>query len=302
MHLHTRLLRLLSGAAIAGIAFAGLTACTSGANEDPLNEFSTSTATPTALPPATTETPGPSPTPYPSPAALTPYIAIGDSYAAGVGGGGEKGKCRRGPNAYGVQLSAMSGIPLQRNAACGGATTADVQRNQLGALSTVTRLITLSVGGDDLDTSSLAASCGSTATTECRTKFGRSLSLMKVLPDRLAATYAAVASAAPDARIIVTGYPILFTAPASNSPTFPAIAVADSAAYTLNETIQKAVAKAKKAGMTISYVGVDFRKHRIGADDSWMNSSGVDAFHPTAAGYAEYARAVLAELNTATDQ
>jgi lysophospholipase L1-like esterase len=295
-------LRVITGVAIVGIACAGLTACASGTDDRGHARQGTTTTAPTAEPPAATATPAPTPTPYASPDALTPYVAIGDSYAAGMGGGGEQGGCRRGPNAYAVQLSSLSGIPLQRNAACAGATTADVQRTQLGALSKTTRLVTLSVGGNDLNVAALATSCSSGATSDCQKKFRAAITLMKVLPDRLAATYRAVAKAAPNARIIVTGYPILFKAPATDSPTFATIAVIDAATFTLDDTIRKAVARQKKAGLPIEYVGVDFTLHGIGASDSWVNASGIDAFHPTAAGYAEYARAVLTALNAARSE
>jgi lysophospholipase L1-like esterase len=230
--------------------------------------------------PQPTELPAtPSPTP-----AYADYIALGDSYAAGMGSGDETGRCRRSPNAYPHVLDANIAFSLQRTVACSGATTADVQRFQLSALSETTDLVTLTVGGNDLNVAGLSDACARGVTTKCPTMFRKSLTPLNVLPDRLRATFRAVAKAPPNARIVVTGYPLMFKMPATDSPEFTTIAVANAATASLDQIIKNAVKKKRSDGLKIQYVAVDFAGYEIGDKTPWINATGRDAFHPTAAG------------------
>ena len=115
---------------------------------------------------------------------------------------------------------------------------------------------------------------------------------------RLAATYTAIAKAAPGATIVVTGYPVLFETPPTTDPNYAAIAQINTATAALNTTIAVAVALVASTGVDIRYVDVSpyFTGHRIGSPDPWINPSGPDAFHPTAAGYVAYTAAIRAKL------
>jgi hypothetical protein len=69
----------------------------------------------------------------------------------------------------------------------------------------------------------------------------------------------------------------------------------------LNCTIQKAVAEAEAAGINIVYVDVTeaFDGHGIdGSEEPFINpaGTGINAFHPTAAGYVAYAAAISGAL------
>ena len=258
-------------------------AATSGTSHTPVPR--------TALPRPSEIPASPKPTP-----AYGSYVALGDSYAAGVGSGDEKGRCRRSPHAYPQVLNANPEIFLQRDVACTGATTADVQRYQLSALTDQTDLVTLTVGGNDLDVATLSDACAKGVTQSCETKFRESLTLLNVLPDRLAATFSAVAQAAPKARIIVTGYPLMFKMPSTDSPQFPTIAIANAATASLDQLIKNAVKKKRSDGVRIQYVAVDFAGHEIGDKTPWVNATGRDAFHPTADGSAAIAKAIATAL------
>ena len=69
----------------------------------------------------------------------------------------------------------------------------------------------------------------------------------------------------------------------------------------LNSTIQQAVAAAQAAGVNIVYVDVtaEFAGHGIGSKKSFINSDGVGAYHPNAAGYRAYAKAIFAAVRSA---
>ncbi|MBC7760579.1 MAG: SGNH/GDSL hydrolase family protein, partial [Candidatus Saccharibacteria bacterium] len=149
----------------------------------------------------------------------------------------------------------------------------------------------------DLNVAGVAAACATADEATCGAAISSAAALLSSgeLGTRLAATYAKVAIAAPNARVIVTGYPILF-APSAN----PLINQVNGATVFLNQAIRGVVARAQAArpNASIGYVDVSaaFVGHAIGDADSWVNFAGPDAFHPTPAGYQAYAAAIRAAL------
>src|SRR5215218_1261586 len=75
------------------------------------------------------------------------YVALGDSYAAGQGGGSYLNSCLESPNGYPYLLDHRRRIDLRDNVACTGATTTTVASTQL---TKDTELVTLTVGAADL--------------------------------------------------------------------------------------------------------------------------------------------------------
>src|SRR5215207_6672251 len=64
------------------------------------------------------------------------YVALGDSYAAGQGGGDYIDQtCLESPNGYPYLLDPKKRIRLSANAACSGASTSEVIETQLSALN-----------------------------------------------------------------------------------------------------------------------------------------------------------------------
>src|SRR3712207_1373273 len=95
------------------------------------------------------------------------YVALGDSYAAGQGGGDYLNDCLQSPNGYPYLLDAEKRIHLRANAACTGAETSEVVGTQLSALNRGTRLVTLTVGAADLNLSGVLAACTAPVPTNC---------------------------------------------------------------------------------------------------------------------------------------
>ncbi|TFC64117.1 SGNH/GDSL hydrolase family protein [Cryobacterium sp. TMT2-4] len=225
------------------------------------------------------------------------YVALGDSYAAGQGGGDYVDSCLQSPNGYPALLDAVKGTNLLRNVSCSLATTGTVTTTQLSSLNRGTTLVTLTVGGNDLNVAGVAAACASADPVACGNAISTAGALIYSgeLTARLADTYARVAAAAPNAHVVVTGYPLLF-APSAN----PLIAQLNGATMLLNQTIQGVVAQAQaiRPNSSIEYVDVSaaFAGHGIGDVDSWVYFAGPDAFHPTPAGYQAYAAAIQAAL------
>ncbi|MGF7234066.1 MAG: SGNH/GDSL hydrolase family protein [Frankia sp.] len=94
------------------------------------------------------------------------YVAMGSSFAAGTGIGPDIGNgCLRSARDYPHLLAARLGLDLT-DVTCGGATTANLLSTpqgghppQLGAVTATTRLVTITVGGNDLDYSAATAVC-----------------------------------------------------------------------------------------------------------------------------------------------
>jgi len=186
-----------------------------------------------------------------------------------------------------------------------------VAEEQLSALKQGTRLVTLTVGAADLGLSEVLAACTAVPPTKCQTEINRALALLAVPPGgesvlggRLTDLYAEVADAAPNALIVVTGYPLLFEL-VQGDPTYDLKAQINSATAALNLTIKTAVESAQNSGVNIVYVDVTeaFDDHGIGGseeEEPFINPpetpNPINAFHPTAAGYVAYAAAISAVL------
>jgi hypothetical protein len=137
---------------------------------------------------------------------------------------------------------------------------------------------------------------------DCKTavKAAEVVARTEVLP-ALANAYAAIRAKAPSAKIVVLGYPRLF------SPEFGDNAfITDEAAAAFNkgtDTLNKVIEKAAKKSTGTVYVDVtdEFTGHGFGSPDSWFvfnpaNPLDGVSFHPTATGYAEgYYPAVIRE-------
>jgi lysophospholipase L1-like esterase len=244
------------------------------------------------------------------------YVALGDSYAAGQGGGSYLNTCLESPNGYPYVLDPKRRIDLQTNAACTGATTSNVISNQLSALDEDTALVTLTVGAADLHLSDVLTACTAVPPTGCQAAINSALLLLaappggqSVLGVRLTSLYEMVAAAAPNALIVVTGYPYLFDQPANCAPLPSTPSPSDimgrinCATAALNSTIQQAVA-AQDSEINIVYVDVtdEFAGHGIGSEEPFINSESdpIGAYHPNAAGYRAYAKAIFAAVRSAS--
>lgn len=241
------------------------------------------------------------------------YVALGDSYAAGQGAAPYENACLQSPKSYPELLDDAANIALKADVTCSGATTTTVLTRQLPAVATTVRntwsinLVTLTVGANDLGVGAISAACIVSFTSPaCQTALSKAQALLTPvapgLPSRLAlrlsAVYSATALVAPRAKILVTGYPLLFQTPPQSDPNYAIITQLNTATVALNTTISGTVAKLARAGVKIGYVDVvpAFATHGIGSPVPWINSAGPDIFHPTAAGYQAYAAAVKAKI------
>jgi len=247
------------------------------------------------------------------PAAATPgivlYVALGDSYAAGQGAPPYdlNEACKRSSKGYpALLLNLESRIQLQANPTCSGAKTSNVRTQLLSVLKSDTRLVTLTVGAANLGLSAVLAACLPGPSQQCDDAIRNAHDLVRGCPvgegtlgGDLINLYGEVADVAPRARIVVTGYPLLFESPKAGDDK----ADINEATTDLNCVIERAVAAANDADVNINYVDVteEFAGHGIGGTPPlFINAPSVppsaEAFHPTADGYAVYAEAIKTKL------
>jgi lysophospholipase L1-like esterase len=228
------------------------------------------------------------------------YDALGDSYASGAGVP-PYSACGRSEAAYPVQLDGRKHIALDEFVACAGATTATlVSGGQLEALDAETRLVTLTIGGNDIGWSTAVGACLTKSDAVCSIALQASLTTVStVLPARLQSVYGEVATRAPDASVLVVGYPRLF------SPEYGAYLGASPAeqqalndgADTLNGVIEQA---ATAAGFTFVDVTQRFVDHGVNAPEPWLTGAlDPTPFHPNALGYDAYTGAVTSAATPA---
>jgi len=119
------------------------------------------------------------------------------------------------------------------------------------------------------------------------------------LPGLLDSVYAQISSSAPNAHVIVTGYPRLFS-PEHGVYFNASVAeqkALNSGADLLNKTIAKA---AKRRGFQFVSVTKRFRDHGANAAKPWiLGVMSPGRFHPSAKGYKAYTAAVAAAIKAA---
>src|ERR1700742_29466 len=151
--------------------------------------------------------------PAASAAALPQYVALGDSYSSGVGTRvfyEEAGECKRSPEAYGPKVAAAKGYTLSFEA-CSGAKTPEVIEKQLGKLTSSTALVTITIGGNDAGFSNVIINCALYYFT-CGSAISEANEyIAKTLPGKLETTYKDIRAKATTAKVVVLGYPKLFT-------------------------------------------------------------------------------------------
>ncbi|MFF5145457.1 SGNH/GDSL hydrolase family protein [Streptomyces sp. NPDC013157] len=219
------------------------------------------------------------------------YVALGDSYASGVGAdyyGSAGGDCKRGSLDYPALWAAAHSDYTLTDVSCSGATTADVRAKQLSALSSGTDLVTLTVGGNDAQFSSVVQACLTQSDSYCNTAtlWMSSYARNQMVTD-LAGLYKGIKAKAPNARVIVLGYPQTL----SMTGTCPVIDL-DTAKRTAMNGLADALAdgtKAAAAAEAVEFIDMraTFQGHGACGSDPWINdlNAGTAVFHPTLTGY-----------------
>ncbi|WP_035305957.1 SGNH/GDSL hydrolase family protein [Actinokineospora inagensis] len=226
----------------------------------------------------------------PASAATGKYVALGDSYSSGVGAGsyGSSGSCKRSANAY-PQLWANSHAPSGFTfVACSGAVTSDVLNGQVGSVTADTALVTISIGGNDAGFASVMTNCNIDSDADCVSQNQNAQNFARTtLPGRLDNVYRAIRSKAPNARVVVLGYPHIYQL---NGSCVIGLSETKRAAINQSSDVLASVTagRAAAAGFTFVDGRSAFSGHEICASGArWLNSVTwpVDeSYHPNAAG------------------
>jgi lysophospholipase L1-like esterase len=230
----------------------------------------------------------------------TNYVAMGDSYASGTGTREYYDTaCQRSNHAYAKQLAARDGLNLA-HVACSGARIPDVRANQLGALSPATNLVTISIGGNDAGFSSVITQCAKPFPFTCTGDINNARNFVtSTLPGQLDALYTEIATRAPNAQVIVVGYPRLFNGEQCN---FGA-RISPAEQSSLNGVADLLATKTSAVAIAHGFDFVDprtaFDPHRVCADVEWLNglSNPIgESYHPNQLGHDAFTDLVAAKL------
>jgi lysophospholipase L1-like esterase len=230
------------------------------------------------------------------------YVALGDSYSSGVGTREfYESTCKRSVYAYPRLVAADRAGTSLTFRACSGATTSKVLSEQLGALSSTTNIVTITVGGNDAGFSSIISSCALPWPWSCEGELTTAeLFVTSTLPGRLDSLYSAIRSHAPNALVIALDYPRLFKGVDCNAGTF--FSTTEMSRMNHIADLLKTVTQERAVahGFTFKDAITPFVGHAICSESEWLNGLSdpvEESFHPNRtghrSGYEPLVRAVI---------
>lgn len=242
------------------------------------------------------------------------YVALGDSFASmgSEANVADNDFCARSSDNYPGQFALLSNAMLT-DVTCQGAVTSDITQNrdtpqgpipaQVEALNEDTDVVTLTIGGNDINFGALAFCANTPGDCESQLAADTETSLA-ALPGKLDGVYAAIAQRAPHARIITTGYlPLVSNTANCDVPTdiTPADHMwFDSVSNQVNEVVQQA---AQRHGAT--FVMPDNANEHTAcepAPERWTSFDGAEtgsfAMHPTGLGQTAMAKAIEKQIRS----
>jgi lysophospholipase L1-like esterase len=278
-------------------------------------------------------------TPSRSPVPLTPleaatwgrYVALGDSYSSGEGSYGVAAdtalvnRCHRTSQAYSHLVA--KAFRFARGAAlwaCSGATTRHVligkagEPPQVDRVDAGTSLVTISIGGNDAGLSRVLAGCMVKIPLGggCQEQAPEVAIRLAALRVTLAEVLDKITTRAPSARVVVLGYPRLFSETAGQGLDNLTLgdqrwlnAEARELSRVMRETVQEADREVVDEHGRGSVEFIDaysgFAGHEVGSADPYVNGLNVNlmelraearSFHPTTAGYRRLAELVVRQV------
>ncbi|MFD3684355.1 SGNH/GDSL hydrolase family protein [Nocardiopsis sp. NPDC058631] len=263
------------------------------------------------------------------------YVALGDSYSSGDGAGdydpetAEPGGCWRSENAYphiiGEEFDFSGSLAFY---ACSSHKGKDMlsevgaPESQIERVTENTSLVTIGIGGNDLGFTPVLRTCivrmPLLESSVCVGQEEELESRMDAFEETLAEVLGEIRDRAPDARVLVLGYPRLF--PEEPSGMYYTLTVSDqvwlnSVAQRFNERIRDGVYAVDgdvyggRGTGSVEYVNTfsALNGYEVSAEESWLNGIvlgqlgeglRVDraSFHPTAMGQMSIAERVRLQI------
>jgi lysophospholipase L1-like esterase len=244
------------------------------------------------------------------------YVAMGSSFAAGPGippaESGSPSGCARSSDNYANDVARQIGANLT-DVSCSGAVTADIltddqdgQSPQIDAVGSGTQLVTVTIGGNDIDyLGSLDTySCQDEGGSNCGTvDTGGIASTLTVLTQRLENVVTAIQARAPQARVLLVDY---FTILPDSGACTGVPLTADQLSYEHSlaaDLVQDTAGAAGATGAGLVDLATASDQHNACSAQPWVNTydvaSGLSPYHPNAAGMTGAAQ--LIEQSLAAD-
>ncbi len=254
------------------------------------------------------------------------YVSLGDSYVSGplipdqVNLG-----CLRSDENYPSLVSAADGASAFADASCGGATTDDMTQSQadgpitvngpqLNAVTSDDALVTLGIGGNDIGFVNIIATCAAESLTNpfgspCTAHYtsggtDQLAAEIDATAPKVAAALQAIHQRAPQAKVVVVGYPDIL--PEYNNGCWPLEPIAYGDVSYLRSTEKRLNSMLAEVAAANNAQYVDTYTPTIGHDvcqlpgTKWIEglipTSPAAPFHPNEQGEAAMARAVEAAL------
>jgi lysophospholipase L1-like esterase len=257
-----------------------------------------------------------------------PYVALGDSYTAAplvLNQVGQPPGCARSDHNYPSLVRAATGAAWFRDVSCSGAKTRDLTAPQpvvlgtnppqLDALTAGAGLVTIGIGGNDVGLVGVVVKCvqlGLLAPigTACRDSFAtpgggdRLVDEIAATAPKIAATLQNIHARAPQARVLVVGYPDV--APRDGTGCYPLVPLSpDDIAY-LDEMLRRTNTMLTEQAAANDAEYVDTYEESAGHDvckptgtrwfEGLVPTAPAFPIHPNALGEASMARSVLRVL------
>jgi lysophospholipase L1-like esterase len=258
-----------------------------------------------------------------------PFVALGDSFAAGnlipSSPTGTPAGCMRSSHNYGADAAAALGMTDYVDATCTGATTASMTQSesvalgtnqpQFDALAADDSVVTLTIGGDDIGFLGILETCAKLSLTDvsgnpCQRHYqaggtDQLVAAINAAAPEVAAVLQEIKARAPDARVLLVGYPDIL--PTTGDGCYPLVPFAHGDVPYLRgievDLNQMLAAAAAANGVTF----VDTYQATIGHDactgastkdvESLVPTSLAYPFHPNQRGEQVMAEQVVAALD-----
>ncbi len=225
------------------------------------------------------------------------YVALGDSYAAGQGGGAYLDDCAHTKGAYPRKVDKLRWVKLIADETCTGADSWDLLKVQIPDAKWKLKkaeLVTITVGANDVLTPEIIDACddapaATTAPAEDRCAHLVKKAIAKV-KERVLKALVKIDDLSHKVKIIVTGYPYLYHP--SDDPFETRI---NAGIGLLNSALHWAVKKANHWGVKAIFLDVTgiFAGHGIDSPDPWIHATGPDRWHPNKQGHWAYRHLVV---------
>ena len=233
------------------------------------------------------------------------YVALGDSYSSGTGTREYYDTtCERSNYSYAKIIDVERANTDVVLAACGGARTGDVINTQSASLTTDTKWVTITIGGNDAGFSSVITECAQPGwMSNCNGAIDTAQGYIRnTLPGRLDLVYNKIKSRSPTAKVIVLSYPRLFMGVDCNAGTW----FSGDEMTRLNATadllrdVTRGRAVAAGANFAFKDAIPGFVGHAVCSSTEWVNGLSnptSESYHPNRtgqrSGYVPLVRAVM---------